>query len=140
MPNVYLDAAGIPTFCFGDTEKQLVDPTWVYSKDQCAILLRERMKRDYAPKLAACLPQLLDRRYLNISAALLDASYNAGTKAVCSSRMANYIKAGQWRAACNSFDGWYTTARNRKTGVRVTLKGLQLRRIDEKNFCLKDFT
>jgi len=139
LPRVYLDPAGIPTFCYGETQKIEKDPTWVYSKDYCAQRLRERMKKDYAPKLAQCLPELLYDNRLNISAALLDASYNAGWKAVCNSPMARYVKAGQWKAACNSLEGWYTTAKDRRTGKRIKLKGLVNRRIDEKNFCLKDF-
>lgn len=130
----YLDPAAILTVCYGETEN--VDPARIYSKNECAKKLRDRMARDYAPKVLACLPQLgtLDRRY--VFGALLDASYNAGPAAVCKSRMAVSIRAGRWAEACNGFVGWYITAKNRKTGVRTTLPGLVTRRKAEAATCL----
>jgi hypothetical protein len=68
---------------------------------------------------------------------LIDAGYNAGPGGVCSSPAAQYIRAGNWTKACNALRGWYVTARNRKTGVRVTLPGLVNRRNEEADICLK---
>lgn len=132
VPKAQDDPAAIPTYCYGETEN--VDPLRVYSKDECGELLRKRLAQDYAPKLLECLPEIADRP--NVFGALLDASYNAGWQAVCKSRMAVSIHAGKWREACEGLRGWFVTARNRKTGVRVTLKGLVNRRNDEANTCL----
>lgn len=133
VPKARPDPVGIPTYCFGETEG--VDPMRIYSKDECAGLLRKRMARDYAPRIAACLPAIVPNRF--IFGALTDASYNAGWKGVCASRMATSIRAGDLLAACNGFDGWYVTGRNRKTGIRVRLTGLVNRRRDERAACLK---
>jgi lysozyme len=129
----YYDPAHILTVCYGET--QGVDPTRIYSKDECAAKLRRRMASDYAPAILKCLPELgdLQRRY--VFGALLDASYNAGPKAVCSSRMATAIHAGDWAGGCAGFKGWYVTARDRKTGVRKTLPGLLKRRVAEAATC-----
>lgn len=125
----YNDVTGTKTVCYGDTGVEMR----VYSAGECGTLLRDRLARDYAPKLLApnCLPQLADERRKPVFAALIDASYNAGPVAVCKSRMAVAIRAGQWRAACNGIAGWYVTSKG------VPLRGLVRRREAEKALCLK---
>lgn len=129
------DPAAIPTYCFGETQN--VDALRIYSRTECQDLLRKRLARDYAPKVLACIPGLADPRRANVFAALLDASYNAGPVAVCASPMARAARALNWRAACNAFPGWFVTARNRRTGVRIRLNGLVSRRAAERQLCLK---
>lgn len=126
-PHPYRDATGTPTVCYGDTQVEMR----VYAADECGKLLRERMARDYAPKVLACLPQLLEERRKPVFAALIDASYNAGPAAVCKSRMAVSIRASQWRAACSGISGWYVTSKG------VPLRGLVRRRDAEKALCLQ---
>jgi len=137
-PKVYADPVGIPTYCYGETENVTKDPTRIYTKGECLDLLRARMRRDYAPQIAQCLPEVVPNRY--IFGALIDASYNAGAAAVCSSTTARQIKAGMLANACRSFEDWYVTARDRRTGVRVKLTGLVNRRKDEAQLCLKGVT
>lgn len=132
-PKVYYDPAHILTQCYGETRD--IDPSKMYSKDECMAKLRARMAKDYAPQIAQCLPQIATDERVKVFAALLDASYNAGTAAVCKSRMAISIKAGKWAEACNGFYGWYTTARDRKTGQRIALRGLVIRREKEAALC-----
>lgn len=130
------DPAHIPTYCYGETEN--VDPQRIYTKTECMVLLRKRLARDYAPKVLACVPQLQDARRKYVFASLIDASYNAGPVAVCKSPMAIRIRAADWEGGCHAFVGWYTTARDRKTGVRKPLPGLVKRRRDvEAPLCLK---
>jgi lysozyme len=128
----YLDPAHILTVCYGET--QGIDQAKIYSNDECAIRLRKRLAEDYAPRIIACLPELTERR-INVFGALLDAAYNAGPVAVCNSRMARSIHAGDWAGACNGFYGWYATARDRRTGKRIQLKGLEIRRQKEAALC-----
>jgi len=129
----YLDPAGIKTVCYGETEQAMR----VYTPGECGNILRQRLLRDYAPKVLACVPGLYDPKRQPIFAAMIDASYNAGWAAVCASPMAANARAGQWRAACDSFPGWFVTARNRKTGVRVKLPWLVTRRKAEADLCRK---
>jgi lysozyme len=137
-PKVYKDPAGIPTYCYGETELLQHDPSHIYVKTECMELLRKRMQRDYAPKIAACLPEIADNRF--VFGSLIDASYNAGPIAVCQSSMARLIKAGQVRAACKQLPSWYVTAQRRVNGKRVgkpfLLPGLVHRRKDERRVCL----
>jgi lysozyme len=128
----YLDPVHILTVCYGET--QGIDQAKIYSNDECAGKLRRRLAEDYAPRIAACLPELNDRR-VKVFGALLDAAYNAGPVAVCNSRMARSIHAGDWVGACNSFIGWYATARDRRTGKRIQLRGLEIRREKEAALC-----
>lgn len=131
----YLDPAHILTVCFGETEG--IDPARIYSDGECAAKLRHRLANDYAPRIADCLPEVAAERRIKVFGALLDAAYNAGPVGVCSSRMARAIRAGQWRQGCELFPGWYTTARNRKTGQRIALRGLVIRRQRESVLCLE---
>lgn len=129
----YLDPAHILTVCYGETKN--VDPAKIYSNDECAAKLRTRLANDYAPAIAKCLPQVANEQRIKVFGALLDAAYNAGPVAICNSRMAVAIKAGQWHQGCKLFDGWYTTARDRRTGKRIQLKGLVIRRQNEMKLC-----
>lgn len=140
-PKVYKDPANISTWCYGETLVKLSnDPTFIYSKDQCAVLLRQREARDYAPKILACLPQLQDPKRRYVFGALIDASYNAGPVAVCKSPMAIQIRADHWLSACSALPSWYVHAQKRVNGKRVgapfLVKGLINRRTDEKKVCL----
>jgi lysozyme len=129
----YLDPAGVLTVCYGET--QGIDPARIYSTDECAAKLRRRLASDYAPAIAACLPEVATESRIKVFGALLDAAYNAGPAAVCKSRMARSIRAGDWAGACNGFFGWYATARDRRTGQRIQLKGLVTRREREAALC-----
>jgi GH24 family phage-related lysozyme (muramidase) len=91
----------------------------IYSKDECVVKLRKRMSEDYAPRLAKCMPELINEKRVKVFGALLDASYNAGWSAVCKSRMAQSIHAGRWADACIGFNGWFVSARDRKSGKRI---------------------
>lgn len=131
----YLDPAGILTQCYGET--QAIDPARIYSRDECAIKLRARMARDYAPALARCMPTLVGPdwpRLTPVFGAALDAAYNTGPAPVCR-RMGPLINAGRIAQACASLIGWYTTARDRRTGVRKQYPGLVRRRLDEAALC-----
>jgi lysozyme len=113
---VYNDPAHIKSYCYGETTN--VNPMAVYTKGQCGDLLRARMAKDYAPQVARCLPTITSNRFA--FGALIDASYNTG-----------------WYPVCNGFAGWYTTARDRRSGRIVQLKGLVNRRLDERATCLR---
>lgn len=129
----YRDPVSIQTVCYGETNV----PMRVYSKDECGALLRKQLARKYAPKVLQCIPQLAALERRNEFAALIDSSYNAGPVAVCKSRMATHFRAGRWVTGCNSLEGWYTTARDRRTGRRIRLRGLVIRRHEAKLLCLR---
>jgi lysozyme len=116
----YRDPANIVSWCYGETQGPHKDR---YNEAECASLLENRLAKVYAPKIAACLPEVADHR-INIFAALLDASYNAGPAAVCGSPMAHKLRAGDEAGACGAFDdnyivegmlihGWFASARYR---------------------------
>lgn len=128
----YRDPAHIVTWCDGETQGR---PKGAYSSAECRAMLQNRLARDYAPGIAECLPQLADPRRIKIFAAFLDASYNAGIAAVCKSRMAASVRAGRLEQACAGFIGWYVTARDRRTGARIQLRGLVIRRAREAALC-----
>lgn len=146
----YRDPANIVTWCYGETNGT---PKAAYTSGECASLLQNKLARTYAPKVASCLPELADQKRIKVFAAFLDASYNAGPAAVCTSPMARAVKAGDWSGACR-FQGWFVTARYRGkpmstaamqragwkwtgTAWRKTLPGLVTRRANEAQLCLQ---
>lgn len=129
----YLDPAHILTVCYGETHG--IDPAKIYSTDQCAELLRRKLASEYAPPILDCIPQLAEPQRVKVFGALLDAAYNAGPGAVCSSRMARSIKAGMWVTGCKGFYGWRATAHDRRTGKVIQLRGLTIRRAKEATMC-----
>jgi lysozyme len=129
----YLDPVHVRTVCYGETSG-IEDR--IYSKDECAALLRARLAGSYAPRLVGCMPGLVDQPHPRRAfAALLDASYNAGPKAVCG-HFARTFNAGRIIATCKALPGWYVTARDRETGAVRRLKGLEERRRRESQLCL----
>jgi lysozyme len=113
------------TVCFGETEM----PMREYTADECAVLLKARQAKDYAPAVLKCVPGLASRKYA--FAASIDASYNAGVAAFCKSPMAVRFKAGDWAGGCKAFSGWYI-----RGGGKV-LKGLVRRREAEARLCAR---
>lgn len=136
-PRAYKDPAGIPTYCYGETQMLKYDPSHIYAQTECMDLLRHRMAQAFAPKLLQCVPAFIDIRYRYEFGALLDASYNTGTGAACRSPMAVAFNHGQWAQGCRNFNGWYVTAHDRRTGQRIALKGLVRRRGAESSTCMK---
>lgn len=113
--------------CYGETQR----PMRQYTADECKALLRQRQMNDYAPQVLKCVPGFSDRRRLYAFAASVDASYNAGLSAFCKSPMARSFNAGQWKAGCQAFRGWFVKANHK------ILKGLVRRREAEAQLCLK---
>ncbi|MGE5563114.1 MAG: glycoside hydrolase family protein [Bacillota bacterium] len=106
VPKVRPDPVGIPTGCFGeraDLPGSDLDPSRIYTRTECAARLRDKLAKAYAPKIAACLPQITAADRRNEFAAMIDASYNGGPGAVCTSTMARDIKVDQWEAARQAY-------------------------------------
>jgi lysozyme len=113
------------TVCFGETEM----PMREYTADECAVLLKARQAKDYAPAVLKCVPGLASRKYA--FAASIDFAYNAGVRAFCASPMAVRFKAGDWKAGCERLAGYYIRSNGK------VLKGLVRRREAERGLCLK---
>jgi lysozyme len=122
----YRDPIGKMTVCYGETEREMR----VYTKQECADLLKQRQQSNYAPAILKCVPAFIDERRRNAFAASIDAAYNAGIAAFCRSRMAASFNAGQWKQGCEGFRGWYVLAAGKK------LPGLVKRREAERALCL----
>lgn len=123
----YTDSVGIPTLCFGETRNVKLDDT--ATPEQCKILLAGRLE-EFSTAIDQCLPpDLPDATYV----AFLSAAYNIGTKAFCSSSMAQRARAGDVIGGCNALTLWdkITIA-----GRKVALPGLTKRRAEERNLCL----
>lgn len=128
----YLDIAGIPTKCTGDTRDVAVGRK--YSPEECRQSLDRALVAHAAPVMA-CAPELRSTGLDHARAAAVSLAYNIGTTAFCRSTIARKFNAGDIRGACNGFLAW---DKARVKGALRPVKGLTLRRQRERLLCLKD--
>jgi lysozyme len=121
------------TYCFGQTDEfGKVRAGDHFTPAQCDALLAASLPK-YLNAIKPCVKVAIPDESM---AALLDAAYNAGSAAVCRSPMVAKINAGDLKAGCEAFDGWYVRSDGK---VR---KGLIARRSGdkrkgEKQLCLE---
>lgn len=125
------------TYCYGQTDEfGKVKVGTTFTKAQCDDMLAASLPRYLAP-LQVCVKVDLPDKTMG---SLLDAAYNAGSAAVCRSPMVAKMNAGDIKAGCEAFRGWYVSSDH------VVRKGLVARRsgIDsrksERQLCLEGLT
>jgi lysozyme len=92
------------TYCYGQTDEfGKVKVGTRFTKAECDEKLAESLPI-YLEKIEKCIRVPLPDKTM---AALLDASYNAGSAAVCRSPMVARMNAGNLRGGCEAFAGWY---------------------------------
>jgi lysozyme len=74
-----------------------------FTKQECD----ERLAKALPPYLAEIEPCIHVALPDKTKASLLDAAFNSGSGAVCKSPMVAKMNAGNIRAGCNAFNGWY---------------------------------
>ncbi|WP_051304677.1 lysozyme [Chitinilyticum litopenaei] len=119
----YIDLAGIPTACYGQTGAR-VKTGQRYSDETCKQWLQESMAEHYAG-LTRCLTAPAEAHQL---AALTSWTYNVGVSAACKSQLVRKANAGDWPGACAELDKWVFVK-----GQRV--QGLVNRRKEERALC-----
>lgn len=97
--NGYLDPAGIPTKCAGDTNNVIVGKQ--YTEQECVESLEEQILKHAGPVLE-CTPQLKGRTF-QLSAAISFA-YNIGTTAYCNSDAAKRFRANDFVGGCKAIN------------------------------------
>lgn len=116
------------TYCHGQTDEfGKVKAGQRFTPAQCDDLLAKSLPK-YLAQITGCIKVDLPDK---TEGALLDAAYNAGGAAVCKSPMIARMNAGDLKAGCESFRGWYVRASGR------VVKGLQNRRNSEAELCLQ---
>lgn len=118
----YRDLGGVLTYCTGATENAAWGRT--YTPDECRTQLDRDLER-HAEGVMACIHvPLTDGQ----QAAFVDAAYNIGVGAFCSSSMARKANAGNLAGACDALLMWD------KVGGRPVV-GLTRRRQAERALC-----
>lgn len=126
----YLDIAGIPTKCSGDTTNVVVGK---YYSDQECYVSTEKQALKHAADVISCTPVLAEGHDAQLTAASLLA-YNIGGPAYCGSTAHRLFNSGKFKEACAAFAPW-----NKATikGKRVVVKGLVNRRAFEMKLCME---
>lgn len=125
----YLDVAGVPTVCYGETEG--VVPGEERTPEECMQALQERVQGDFSRGVDLCVGKPLpDAR----KAAYVSLTYNIGINAFCNSTVVRREKAGDAKGACDAILMW---DKIRINGKLQTSRGLQNRRQQERSLCLQ---
>lgn len=135
----YLDPAGIPSKCYGDTMDVQVGR--IYSDAECRASLEAALLKHCGP-VAESVPGFKSKPFALTAGCSL--GYNAGVGGWLKTDARKHMLAGEWPQACRAFM-WsdsgrriYITARNRKTGKYDYLPGLDKRRQLERLLCDHD--
>lgn len=122
------------TYCYGQTnEAGKVKAGQRFTKQQCDDLLARSLPV-YLDKIEPCVHVPLPDKTM---ASLLDASYNAGPAAVCKSPMVSKMNAGNLKAGCMAFDGWYIRASGKVVKGLINRRSGDSTRKGEKELCLE---
>ncbi len=119
----YVDPVGVLTVCYGHTGPDVVKGR-KYTKAECDALLTQDVAEANAD-VKRCIPVPL---LPQIEAALTSAAFNVGSRVVCGSTLQERALANDWPGACAQLDRW-------KYGGGRVLRGLELRRADERAMC-----
>jgi len=121
VPHRYEDPVGIPTICFGETDKEVIRFDTL-NREQCTVLLGASLA-EHARYVAPCINREIKPHE---AAAVLSWSYNVGVGAACRSTLVRKLNDGQeW---CSELKRWNVA------GGQV-LKGLVKRRDAEYQMC-----
>lgn len=124
VPGTYADPVGIPTVCYGETDRAMT-LRGRFTREECTAVLGASLMR-HADALDACIHRPVTA---NEAAALLSWAYNVGTDAACGSTLVRKLNAGappsEW---CAEMSRW-----TRAGGVE--LRGLVKRRAAERATC-----
>jgi lysozyme len=121
------------TYCYGQTaEFGKVAVGTHFTKSECDQKLAESLPK-YLAEIERCIKVPMPDKTM---AAFLDASYNAGSAAVCRSPMVKLANSGDLRGACNAFAGWYVSSDGQVRRGLVARRGGDGRK-GEKQLCLE---
>lgn len=125
FPKTYVDPVGIPTVCFGETDKSITMQER-FTKEECYVLLGASLQQ-HALGISKCIYVPMKD---NEAAAILSWGYNVGVDAACKSTLIAKLNRGaapsEW---CPELKRW-VFADGKK------LRGLELRREAEYAMCM----
>lgn len=127
---VYIDAVGIPTWCFGQTGPNVPPKDKVFTDGECVGLLYAEVVKKRA-EMYSCVSVPLNP---GEEAAFTSLVYNVGRNAFCNAKKLNStINSGNTQGACALLAEWVYA---RVAGVKVKLRGLVNRRAKEMAVCM----
>lgn len=125
VPTTYIDPVGIPTVCYGETDKTITMQQR-FSNEECLVLLGASLQK-HAAEVSKCVTQPIKDHE---AAAVLSWGYNVGPAAACKSTLVRKINAGEPAAAwCPELFKWVYAGGKK-------LKGLERRREAEYKMCM----
>lgn len=124
-PKTYVDPVGIPTVCFGETDKSITMQER-FTREECYVLLGASLQK-HAAQISPCVKVPIKD---NEAAAILSWGYNVGPSAACQSTLIAKVNRGEPPSAwCPELKRWVYAGGKK-------LKGLELRREAEYKMCI----
>ena len=123
----YKDPVGIPTVCYGETSRDILDMKSHFTQEECTALLGASMKK-HMDEVAKCVKVPVT---VNQAAAITSWAYNVGTGAACGSTLMRMLNAGERP------EDWCPTMHRWNKADGKVLNGLVKRRKSEVELCLK---
>lgn len=122
------------TYCYGQTDEfGHVEVGTRFTKAECDAKLAESLPK-YLDPVGRCVRVPVP---VKVMASLVDAAYNAGPAAVCRSPMVKNINAGNLRAGCEAFRGWFVRSDGQvRRGLIARRSGIDSRK-SERSLCLE---
>lgn len=131
----YLDPVGIPTKCMGDTNDVVVGK--VYTMQECLDSLGTQLYK-HAVHVVQCTPSIV--KYPETLAAAVSFAYNIGVNAYCNSGTARAFREGNLLLGCKRMNENAMGKPQWVTAKGKVLKGLVIRRAEERALCEKGIT
>jgi GH24 family phage-related lysozyme (muramidase) len=135
--SVYLDAGGVPTYCFGGLNPQKAQ----YTAQECAVQLRDDMVRHWQG-IESAVPENAPG---SVKASMLSLAYNVGVAGFLhwKNPVLLPLSEGRWEAACAAIVADWKTSKGVARGYRATVnlvphRGLENRRWAEYQLCVED--
>lgn len=128
----YRDIAAVWTICQGDTAN--VHAGLIETPEGCRLRL-ERQLVAHASGVMACTPRLSEQGRDWQRAAAVSLAYNIGVRAYCHSTVDRRFDSADWRGGCDAFLAW---SQARVGGQLRVVKGLLIRRQEERTICLRN--
>lgn len=126
MPRTYVDPVGIPTVCFGETNKTITMQDRFFSREECTAMLSDSLRK-HAAEISKCVKVPV---WDHEAAAILSWGYNVGSTAACQSTLIAKLNrgesAGSW---CPELHRWVYAGGKK-------LNGLVKRREAEYQMCI----
>ena len=124
--STYDDPVGIPTACYGETDREFLSIKDTFTREECTLALGASLAK-HAAEVAECVRVPVTS---NEAGAIISWSYNIGTNAACTSTLMRKLNSGM------DAEDWCPELKRWVYAGGKKLRGLERRREAEFKMCV----